>query len=199
MHSISNADGERIGILEGITTQMQPNAVRGNLSALANEAKANPSAFAELYNYYVQPVYRYLRSHVHTIHEAEDLTSQTFIAAYENLQRYRERGHFSAWLFRIARSKLVDHYRKSMSDTSLDAVENRAGSDDVLDLISQRDEIKNLTALVQKLDDHEQDLIRLRYVADLSFAEIAEVLGKREDAVKKSLYRLLATLKSQME
>ena len=199
MHSISNADGERIGILEGIRTQMQPNAVRGNLSTLANEAKTNPSAFAELYNYYVQPVYRYLRSHVPTVHEAEDLTSQTFIAAYENLPRYREKGHFSAWLFQIARSKLMDHYRKNTTETSLDTIENRAVLSDALDSIVQRDEVAKLTILIQSLDKHEQDLIRLRYVADLSFAEIAEVLGKREDAVKKSLYRLLAVLKSQLE
>ena len=185
--------------MEGIRTQMQPNAVRGNLSALANEAKTNPSAFAELYNHYVQPVYRYLRSHVQSAHEAEDLTSQTFIAAYENLQRYRERGHFSAWLFRIARSKLMDHYRKRPSDASLEAIEDQAGTEDALDDVLQEDEIKKLTALIRNLENHEQDLIRLRFVANLSFAEIAELLGKREDAVKKSLYRLLAVLRSQME
>lgn len=199
MHSISNADGERIGIVEGIRTQMQPNAVRGNLSTLANEAKTNPSAFAELYNHYVQPVYRYLRSHVQSVHEAEDLTSQTFIAAYESLQRYREKGHFSAWLFRIARSKLMDHYRSRAPVTPLEVIENQGEIDEALESIVRRDEVAKLSALIKRLDAHEQDLIRLRYMADLSFAEIAEVLGKREDAVKKSLYRLLAVLKSQME
>lgn len=170
-----------------------------NLSALAKEAKTNPAAFADLYNQTIHPVYRYLRSHVQTVHEAEDLTSQTFIAAYENLPRYREKGHFTAWLFRIARSKLIDHYRNSRTEASLEVIENLAGMDNSLIHLVQRDELTKLKALIQNLDESERDLIRLRYVADLPFSEIAEILGKREDAVKKSLYRLLATLKSQME
>ena len=178
---------------------MQTEPVGRNLSALANEAKTNPAAFADLYNQTIQPVYRYLRSHVQTVHEAEDLTSQTFIAAYENLPRYREKGHFSAWLFRIARSKLIDYYRTSKSETSLDVIENLAGMDNSLINFVQRDDLKKLKVLIRNLNENERDLIRLRYVADLPFSEIAEILGKREDAVKKSLYRLLATLKSQME
>lgn len=178
---------------------MQTEPVGRNLSALANEAKTNPSAFADIYNQTIQPVYRYLRSHVQTVPEAEDLTSQTFIAAYENLPRYREKGHFTAWLFRIARSKLIDHYRTSRSEASLDVIENLGSMDNSLIQFARRDEITKLKVLIQSLDEDERDLIRLRYVADLPFSEIAEILGKREDAVKKSLYRLLATLKSQME
>jgi DNA-directed RNA polymerase specialized sigma24 family protein len=76
-----------------------------NLPALVEAAKADSAAFGRLYSHYVQPIYRYLFSRVGTAHDAEDLTSQTFIAAYEALPRYQERGYFSAWLFRIARSK----------------------------------------------------------------------------------------------
>jgi RNA polymerase sigma-70 factor (ECF subfamily) len=70
---------------------------------------------------------------------------------------------------------------------------------DALGRVSRRDDARKLAGLIQRLDDGDRELIRLRYVADLSFAEMAEVLGKREDAVKKSLYRLLANLKGQME
>jgi RNA polymerase sigma factor (sigma-70 family) len=59
--------------------------------------------------------------------------------------------------------------------------------------------VRHLRSLIRELTDGEQDLIRLRFVADLSFAEMADLLGKREDAVKKSVYRLLARLKGQME
>ena len=61
------------------------------------------------------------------------------------------------------------------------------------------EELSRIRSIIKNLNEEEQDLIRLRYVADLSFAEIADLLGKREDAVKKSVYRLLARLKSQME
>src|SRR5512146_368544 len=91
---------------------MQSRSIPDNAAALALEAKTDASAFGRLYNLYVQPVYRYLLSRVGSTHEAEDLTSQTFIAAYEALPKYKERGLFAAWLFRIARSKMNDQFRK---------------------------------------------------------------------------------------
>jgi RNA polymerase sigma-70 factor (ECF subfamily) len=77
--------------------------------------------------------------------------------------------------------------------------EKVAAGPDALRLVIQEEEAHHLQSLIRELKEAEQDLIRLRYVADLSFAEMADVLGKREDAVKKSVYRLLARLKSQME
>ncbi len=170
-----------------------------NVPTLVEAAREDPAAFGALYNLYVQSLYRYLYSQVGTVHDAEDLTSQTFITAYESLPRYRERGFFSAWLFRIARSKLADHFRRHRHEVTLDAAESIVAGPDTLGLVIQDEEVCRLRSLIRELKESEQDLIRLRYVADLSFAEIANILGKREDAIKKSMYRLLARLKSQME
>jgi RNA polymerase sigma-70 factor (ECF subfamily) len=71
--------------------------------------------------------------------------------------------------------------------------------EDALGTLIRAEELSRIRSIIKNLNEEEQDLIRLRYVADLSFAEIADLLGKREDAVKKSVYRLLARLKSQME
>jgi RNA polymerase sigma-70 factor (ECF subfamily) len=180
-------------------SKMQSKTHPDNLSALAIEAKTNPAAFGLLYDHYVQPVYRYLYSRVGSLHDAEDLTSQTFIAAYEALPRYRERGHFAAWLFRIARSKLMDHFRGSRFEVELDAMEKPVVEGDELNQFILDEELSHLKSIINTLDDKEQDLIRLRYVAELSYVEIADLLGKREEAVRKSVYRLLARLKSQME
>ena len=180
-------------------SEMQSRTHPENLSALISEAKTNPAVFGELYDHYVQPVYRYLYSRVGSQHEAEDLTSLTFIAAYEALPRYRERGHFSAWLFRIARSKLMDYFRRSRHEVELDAVERPIAEEDRLHQVIQDEELSRLKSLISKLDEKEQELIRLRFLADLSFAEMAELLGKREATVRKSVHRLLARLKSQME
>jgi len=179
---------------------MQKRILPENITALVAEAKTNPAAFAGLYEHFVQPVYRYLYSRVGSLHDAEDLTSQTFMAAFEGLPRYRERGHFAAWLFRIAQSKLMDYFRKNRS--WVDIEEGLEKSGDALDTLSdliEDEELKRIKLLIQRLREDEQDLIRLRYVADLTFAEMAEVLGKREDAVRKSLDRLLARLRSQLE
>lgn len=178
---------------------MQSRTLSEDISALAMEAKSDPVAFGRLYDHYVQPVYRYLYSRVESVHEAEDLTSQTFIAAYEALSKYRERGHFAAWLFQIARSKMNDHFRRTRHEVELEAAERIVEREDALGQVIQDEELTRLRSLLRGLDLDEQELIRLRYVAELSFAEMAELLGRREEAVKKSLYRLQARLKDQME
>jgi RNA polymerase sigma-70 factor (ECF subfamily) len=81
----------------------------------------------------------------------------------------------------------------------LDAAGMRAGQNDLLSDVIQSEQIQQLSALICSLDQKEQELLRLRYVADLSFAEMAALLGKRQDAVKKSLYRLQARLQGQLE
>lgn len=169
------------------------------ISTLVQAAKDDPAAFGRLYSHYVQPIYKYLYSRVGTVHDAEDLTSQTFITAYESLARYRERGYFSAWLFRIARSKLIDHFRRNKREVGLDAAGEMLEREDSLGVLIRAEELSKMRFLINKLSDDQQELLRLRYVADLSFAEMAELLGEREDAVKKSLYRLLVRLKGQME
>jgi RNA polymerase sigma-70 factor (ECF subfamily) len=170
-----------------------------NIPALVEDAKDDPTAFGRLYDHYVQPVYCYLYSRVGTTHDAEDLTSQTFMSAFEYLPRYRERGQFAAWLFRIARNKMMDHFRWNRVEDDLEAAQRFAGGDDALLQVIQNEEIGRLKRLIKDLNFEEQDLIHLRYVAELTFAEIAYLLGRREEAVKQSFYRLLARLKGQME
>ena len=92
-----------------------------------------------------------------------------------------------------------DHFRRTKREIGLDAAEQAAVRDEALGSVIQSDELERLRSVIRTLDDTDQDLIHLRYVADLSFSEMADLLGKREDAVKKSVYRLLARLKSQME
>ena len=107
-----------------------------------------------------------------TTHDAKDLTSQTFMAAFEYLPRYQERGQFAAWLFRIARSKMTDHFRGNRVEVGLEAAQRFAGGDDALLQVIQNEEISRLTCLIKNLNFEEQDLIRLRYVAELTFAEV---------------------------
>ncbi len=188
---------------------MQSRTISDNIAALALEAKTDSAAFGRLYDLYVQPVYRYLLSRVGSVHEAEDLTSKTFIAAYEALPKYHERGLFAAWLFRIARSKMNDQFRKRRhevpwheapwDEAPLETAGDFIEGEDSLGKVILDEDFARLRSVIKDLDGDDQDLLRLRYVANLSFAEIAELLGKREDAVKKTLYRLLARLKEQME
>ena len=172
---------------------------KDNIPALVTAAKANPAAFGAVYDRFVSPVYRYLFSRVGNQADAEDLTAQTFLAALEALPKYNERGYFSAWLFSIAHSRVTDHFRRSRPGVELESAETRAGDADPLREVIQNEELRTLSNLLKNLTDDERELVRLRYVAGLSFAEMAALLRKNEDAVKKSLYRLLARMQSQLE
>ena len=170
-----------------------------DIPALVKEARRNPAEFAALYDRYLMPVYRYHYSRVGNAAEAEDLTAQTFLTALERLSGYHENGTFAGWLFAIAHNKLIDHYRREKPQTGLDPAHETPATDDPAGDAEKHLELEKLAAIIQNLNEDEQELIRLRYSADLSFAEVAAALGKREDAVKKTLYRLLTRVQSQME
>ena len=162
------------------------------------KSKENPSEFSTLYDRYVQSIYRYLYYRTGSAAEAEDLTSQTFLSALEALPRYQHQGTFGAWLFRIARGKVIDYVRRRKNQLPLEDV-YPAESADLLAQLAHADEIASLSALIHQLDEDEQELIRLRYTAGLPFAHIAAVLDSNENTVKKSLYRVMARLQSQLE
>jgi RNA polymerase sigma-70 factor, ECF subfamily len=173
-------------------------AVTDEDAASIAESKINPAAFAVLYDRYVQVIYRYLYYRTGTAPEAEDLTSQTFLAALEGLPRYRHEGHFVAWLFRIARGKLIDQTRRNKNQSPL----RETLPAETIDLLSQAvkaDEITRLTGLIRQLDEPDRELIGLRFTAGLPFARIALITGRNENTVKKSVYRILSRLESRLE
>lgn len=154
-------------------------------------------AYAELYRRYVTPIYRYIFRRVGgNLSVAEDLTSQVFLEALNNLSTYRERGRFIAWLFTITRRRLVDSCRK-METTSLEDVpESLLGISDEHEARENRNRLKQLLSV---LDEEKRELLRLRFSAELSFADMAAVLGRNEAAVKMQLYRTLDRLREQWE
>lgn len=165
---------------------------------LVRAAQTDSQAFGALYDRYVQRVYRYCYYRTNNAPDAQDLTAQIFLAALESLPRYRQEGHFAAWLFSIARRKVTDYYRRVPAVPLDEAVLPPIQSDLAVDAeTSQRRE--RLLGLVRSLGEDEKELIHLRYVAELSFAEIALSLRKNEEAVKKTLYRLIARLKRDLE
>lgn len=168
-------------------------------SGLLRAARNNPAAFARLYDRYVQTLYKYLLGKTCNHAEAEDLTSQTFLSALENLAGYRDQGNFRAWLFRIAHNKWVDFYRKSKRQVSAEEVPPASAEVDFLQEVIRDEKSRLLSDLVKKLSKNEIELLRLRLATGLEFREIAVVLGRNEAAVKKAYYRLIERMKKEME
>ncbi len=159
----------------------------------------DPDQFMQLYNRWLSPVYRYAYHFLGNGTDAEDLTSQVFLSVYQALPHYRCNGHFAGWLFTIAHNQALEYLRKRKREVAFENAANIPASVDIAQEVISREEMKHLRELIFRLPIDEQELIRLRYVAGLSFADMGIVLKRNEDAVKKSLYRLQARLQSLME
>ena len=166
---------------------------------LISQAKLDATSFGKLYDLYAPSIYRYILSRTGNIQDAQDITSQTFLKVLERISSYHHRGYFSAWLFSIARSKYIDHFRMRNQEEKLIAKNNVDSQTDVLSIVVDRERLVNLDHILALLSDEELDLLRLRNVAELTFAEMAEILSRTEDAIKKKYYRLLARLQNQLE
>jgi RNA polymerase sigma-70 factor (ECF subfamily) len=168
-------------------------------ASLVQAARQSLAGFKPLYQKWLMPVYRYFYYRVGNEKDAEDLTAQIFLKIYEELPRYRERGHFPAWLFALVRNKAADYFRRGHPDVHFETVRLADESTDLLAHAIRSDEIQSLARLIGALQVDEQELIRLRFIAELSYAEIGVLLGMKEDATRKSISRLLARLKVQLE
>jgi RNA polymerase sigma-70 factor (ECF subfamily) len=166
---------------------------------LIRAARRDPQAFGALYSLYVGPIFRYLYSRIGNIPEAEDATAQTFLAAFESLDGLREERHFAAWLFTIARHKAMDIFRWRQNSPLSDEAMDIPLDSDLSDEMIRSEQACALASLIQRLPEDERELLRLRFLAELSFGEIGYLLQRKEDTVKKSIYRLLARLHSQLE
>ncbi len=171
-----------------------------NEALLVEASRRDMEAFAALYRRYAIPVYRYLYQRVGNTADAEDLTSQVFTDALEGLFHYRDQGNFAAWLFTIARRKAIAHYRRKRPDLSFDETrdlyDQQAG---LLQMAVDQEKLERITSLVKRLDPDDQELIRLRFAADLTYREIGSILKKSEAAIKMAVHRLVHQLQKEWE
>ena len=153
--------------------------------------------FLEVYARWVSPIYRYFRSHVGEDPLAEDLTSQLFLKAYQAWPRFEPKRSLAAWLFRIAHNLAMDHYRAARRSRNYleQAAQNQAFTTDPA---PDTDALLLLRTAMDGLNHQDQELLRLRYLNQLSFAELGQVLGFSEQAAKKKTYRLLQALRQRM-
>src|SRR5512136_738325 len=113
-------------------------------ATLIKAARSDPTVFNKLYLAHIRPVYRYIYSKVGEVRQAEDLSAQVFLEALESLPRYHHDGHFAAWLFSIARHKVVDHFRSHRSELPLEGSRERADKkDDPLTALIQTEEARH--------------------------------------------------------
>lgn len=164
---------------------------------LQRAVSGDPDAFATLYDTYVEQIYRFVYFRVGDEQTAEDLTSQVFLKAWDNLSGYQIRGlPFSAWLFRIARNSIIDYYRTFKETTSLepDVLAKPDPAANVDDRVEQRLEAEEVRLALQHLTEDQRQVLTLRFIEGFSTEEVAKVMGKRQGAIRALQMRGLQAL-----
>ena len=163
---------------------------------LAKLALEDIEAFAILYRRYVKRVYTYHLTRVGNVAEAEDLSSQTFMAALKNIGNYSKQGYFIAWLMTIARNKAIDFYRQKKELLPLEGDESIVEAAIPIELLVDRQlQMNEVIAALNHINLERAEALRLRFFAELSHAEIAEIMDKSEGAIKNLVYRALNDLR----
>jgi RNA polymerase sigma-70 factor (ECF subfamily) len=159
------------------------------------------AALEELYLLHFDRIYSYLHLSVGNRHDAEDLTTQTFLKMLEAIGRFRWQSvPFSAWLFRIAHNLAIDHFRARRRVQTEDEVPEIPGQEEssaeqqAMDSLGQA----GMLALIGRLSPEQRQVLTLKFLFGFANAEVAGILGKTEGAVKSLQHRALATLQKHV-
>ncbi len=168
------------------------------LLALEGDAEA----FGILYTSYLDAIYRYIYFRIGDAVEAEDLTEEVFVKAWEALPSYRQRQWpFTSWLYRIAHNLTVDYHRRPMAAplSELEALGLPAGPESTEATVERQQGRAALAAAIRQLDDEEQVVVVLRFVEGLSHQEVAVTIGKSIEASRVIQHRALEKLSRMMK
>jgi RNA polymerase sigma-70 factor, ECF subfamily len=159
-------------------------------------------ALEELYLIHFDRIYGYLHVSVGNRHDAEDLTTQTFLKMLESIGKFKwQSAPFSAWLFRIAHNLAMDHFRATKRWQPEEEVPEPAADESTsaeagaLESMGQ----KSMFELIEDLSPEQQQVLTLKFVFNFANAEAATILGKTEGAIKSLQHRALVSLQKQLE
>jgi RNA polymerase sigma-70 factor (ECF subfamily) len=169
---------------------------------LIRRAAADGDAFGELYTRYVRRIYSYIYYRTGDHNEAEDLTARVFQRALHHMGSYRDQGvPFSAWLYRIAHN-LVANWHRDRSRRPIVPLDERlvasgASAQPEAQAV-RKEEQRQMLDVVRTLPADRQELLILKFVDHLSNAEIGEIMGRSEGAIKSLYHRTLSSLRIEL-
>ena len=163
--------------------------------------KGDRDALEELYLLHFDRIYSYLHVSVGNRHDAEDLTTQTFLKMLESIGRFRwQSAPFSAWLFRIAHNLAMDHFRARKRVQPEEEVPEPIGSEEPSAELEAMQSLgrQSMLELIDKLSPEQQQVLTLKFVFNFPNADVAKILDKTEGAIKSLQHRALASLQKQL-
>jgi RNA polymerase sigma-70 factor (ECF subfamily) len=164
-------------------------------TAIRSCQEGNLSEFTYLYDLYLRPIYRYIYGRVYDRALTEDLTSQTFLRAMESIKSFKVKENSAkSWFFAIARNLVIDHWRRTRPQVSLDDIVELPSAEDIPAEVGKTLALEQLRQDIKKLSAEQREIVTLRLWHNLSHAEIAALLGKKETAVKVAYSRAVGKL-----
>jgi RNA polymerase sigma-70 factor (ECF subfamily) len=168
---------------------------------VARAQQGDRAALEELYLIHFDRIYSYLHMTVGNRHDAEDLTTQTFLKMLESIGRFRwQAAPFSAWLFRIAHNLSMDHFRAGRRWQPEAEVPEPHGSEEPSAELEAMNSIgrQSMLELIETLSPEQQQVLTLKFVFNFANADVARILDKTEGAIKSLQHRALASLQKQI-
>ncbi|MCX6024675.1 MAG: sigma-70 family RNA polymerase sigma factor [Chloroflexi bacterium] len=158
----------------------------------------DPDAFGDLYLVCLQRLYRYTFFRVGDRSLAEDLTESVFLRAWEARRGFHiGTSPFIGWLYRIAHNVVVDHYRTSRPGAELE--DRLPSQENVAERMEELEQRRQLATALRSLDPTSQQVISLRFAAELDHAQVARLMGRSESAVRVIQYRALRKLRALLQ
>jgi RNA polymerase sigma-70 factor (ECF subfamily) len=169
---------------------------------VARGQQGDRDALEELYLIHFDRIYSYLHVSVGNRHDAEDLTTQTFLKMLEKIGSFKwQSAPFSAWLFRIAHNLAMDHFRSRRRWQPEEEVPEPPGDEEPSAELVAMQTIgrESMLKLIERLSPEQQQVLTLKFVFNLPNAEVAAILDKTEGAIKSLQHRALVSLQKQIQ
>jgi RNA polymerase sigma-70 factor (ECF subfamily) len=162
-------------------------------------SKRDSQAFTELYERYAERIYKYIYFKSGRTDEAEDLTAQVFLKAWEAVAGYRWEGYpFSTWLYRIAHNQVIDYYRTHHESFPLDALRARESGNDPFEAAQSVFTSAKIRSALLHLTQEQQRVVTLRFLEGYTTEEVAAIMRKNADSVRALQHRALRALQPWM-
>jgi len=155
--------------------------------------------FGKIYDYYIKKIYRFVYYKTHHKETAEDITSKVFMKAFEKISKFNpKKGNFSSWIYKIARNSVIDHYRSQKFHNNIDDAWDLETDEDIGSDTEVKMQIEEVRKYLKELTSVQRDVVIMRIWQEMSYKEIAEVIGKNEANCKMAYLRGVQKLKQVM-
>jgi RNA polymerase sigma-70 factor, ECF subfamily len=172
---------------------------RSDTQCVAAFKGGDQQAYGELYDRYIERIYRFVYFKTFDKDIAEDIVSTVFLKAYERIGTFdATKGAFSQWIYGIARNAVIDHYRTAKQHVDIEDVFDLGLDERTEEKIDARDLLQKVEKYLTTLTPRQREIVTLRLWQELSYREIAEIVGGTEDAAKVMFSRTIRELREKL-